>query len=290
LGGQPDGAVRLTSPSNSDGRSSRFSRPGAWFWTAIVIGAVLRCYLAVFTQGTYDVEIWAKHAAGVGERGVIAYYHSEPLMNHPPFISMIESFLLRTAHVTDIPFRILLRAPFIFLDAGTMLILLRLLSNMPWRYLAAAGYWLNPLSIISSAYQGNTDSAVPFFILSCVYLLSRGQIIGGGMALGAGLWIKLPGVLAAPALFFFVQGRRKRVIFVSTTVLFASITYVPALWQDAAVVYHNVLAYHGQLIQTSLRIPVWGPRTVIYSIYPSPFLLATGTFFQNYGNFVSLAS
>ena len=38
------------------------------------------------------------------------------------------------------------------------------------RFLAAACYWLSPAAIILSAYHGNTDSAVAFFLLLCVWL------------------------------------------------------------------------------------------------------------------------
>jgi len=131
-------------------------------------------------------------------------------MNHPPLIGLIESLLLRAADATGIPFRILLRAPFALIDAGSTLLLLGLLRRSPWRFAAAACYWLNPLAMIFSAYHGNTDSAVAFFLLLCVWLLSKGNVIGAGAAMGAGLSIKLPGVLVFPALFFFVQGWRRR--------------------------------------------------------------------------------
>jgi hypothetical protein len=38
-----------------------------------------------------------------------------------------------------------------------------LLPVSRYRFVAAASYWLNPLSITFSAYHGNTDSAVGFF-------------------------------------------------------------------------------------------------------------------------------
>src|SRR6202011_1101613 len=94
--------------------------------------------------------------------------------NHPPFISEVEALLLLLSDATGIPFRIFLRAPFALLDAGSAFLLLLLLQSNPWRFLLAACYWLNPLAIIFSAYHGNTDSAVAFFLLLCVSLLSKG--------------------------------------------------------------------------------------------------------------------
>src|SRR5438270_9464401 len=119
------------------------SRPGIWFWFAIATGLALRFYLVVFTEGTQDVAIWERHARDVRDYGLIAYYHGDPSANHPPFITEVESLLLRFSDATGIPFRILLRAPFALLDLGTTFLLLRLLCECRWRFLAAIPSWLN---------------------------------------------------------------------------------------------------------------------------------------------------
>src|SRR5256885_16528185 len=175
-------------------------RAGIWFWLVLGLGAALRFYLVVFTDGTQDVAIWERHASDVRDYGLIAYYHGDPSANHPPFITEMESLSLRAAEGTGVPFRIFLRAPFALLDAGTTFLLLLLLGTCRWRFVAAAVYWLNPLSIIFSAYHGNTDSAVAFFLVFCVWLLSKGELLAAAIALGVSFWIKLPTVLAAPAL------------------------------------------------------------------------------------------
>src|SRR5438105_11777167 len=89
-----------------------FCGVGAWFWVVIVLGAALRFYLVVFTDGTQDVAIWERHARDVHDRGLIGYYRSDPSANHPPFISEAEALSVRVSDATGIPFRILLRAPF----------------------------------------------------------------------------------------------------------------------------------------------------------------------------------
>jgi hypothetical protein len=243
-----------------------FARPGAWFWSAMAIGAAIRIYLVVCTEGTYDVGIWAKHADGVRQLGLIGYYHSNPEANHPPLISVIESLLLRCSESTHVPFRILLRAPFALLDAGTTLLLFVLLPATRWRFVAAASYWLNPLAMILSSYHGNTDSAVAFFLLLCVWLLSKEKTIGAGMAVGASLCIKLPGLLAIPALVLFIQGWRRRLVFLFVTGAVAAVMYLPAMLQDTPIVYKNVIAYRGQIIQTTAGVPVWGPQVLLFSV------------------------
>ncbi|MGA2172201.1 MAG: glycosyltransferase 87 family protein [Sedimentisphaerales bacterium] len=242
---------------------SQPSRPGKWFWAAIAIGAIIRAYLVLFTQGTYDVGIWWEHAIGVRNLGLIGYYHADSSMNHPPFISVVMSLLLSAAKASGIPFRILLRAPFAILDAGTALLLLNLLRNKRYRFAAVACYWLHPLAIIFSSYHGNTDSAVAFFLLLCVWLLSKEKIIWAGVVLGASFWVKLPGILVIPVFILFVQGWRRRLIFLCAVAVIAVSTYLPALCQDASVVYKNVLAYRGQRVYTTEGVTVWGISGVI---------------------------
>src|SRR5438105_1761422 len=55
-----------------------YSRPGIWFWIVIALGAALRFYLVVFTDGTQDVAIWERHARDVRDHGLIGYYHGDP--------------------------------------------------------------------------------------------------------------------------------------------------------------------------------------------------------------------
>src|ERR1700726_4892652 len=132
-----------------------YSRFGIWFWVVIALGAALRFYLVVFTDGTQDVAIWEHHARDVREYGLITYYHGDPSANHPPFISEVESWLFAASDATGVPFRILLRAPFALLDAAMAFLVFSLLGACQWLFVAAAAYWLNPLSIIFCASRGN---------------------------------------------------------------------------------------------------------------------------------------
>src|SRR5262245_7104585 len=167
-----------------------------WFWGAIAFGAVIRIYLAVFTDGTADVRLWQRHAKGVSKWGMVTYYQTSTWANHPPVILAVEAQLLKVANATQIPFRTLLRLPFAILDAGTTVLLLCLWREKRWRFALAAGYWLHPLAMIFSAYHGNTDSSVPFFLLLSIWFLGKGNVVAAGIVLGLGFWIKIPGVLA----------------------------------------------------------------------------------------------
>lgn len=247
-----------------------YSRSGIWFWIVITFGLAIRLCLVVFTQGTKDVEIWERHARDVCDYGLIAYYHGDPSANHPPFITEVEALLLRFSDVTGIPFRILLRAPFALLDLATAFLLLLILRDCRWRFVAAAANWLNPLSIIFSAYHGNTDSAVAFFLVLCVWLLSKDKLLMAAVALGASLWIKLPAVLAIPALVFFIREWRNRFQFLIVAGVVAIAGYAAPLIQDAPIIWKNVFGYRAQILHTTAGVPAWGPRVLLFSIIASP--------------------
>src|SRR5713101_4765861 len=124
--------------------SMTFSRAGVWFWTVFLLGAALRLYLIVFTEGTFDALLWEGHSRNVIDRGIIGCYHVDGSANHPPFISELDALLLRLSDATDISYRIFLRAPFALLDAGSAFLLLMLLAASQWRFVVAACYWLSP--------------------------------------------------------------------------------------------------------------------------------------------------
>src|SRR5438477_2482611 len=254
----------------TEAQDNWYSRPGIWFWVIIALGAALRFYLVVFTDGTQDVDIWERHARDVRDHGLIGYYHGDPSANHPPFISEVESCLFAASDATGVPFRIFLRAPFALLDAGTTFFLLLLLGECRWRFVAAAAYWLNPLSIIFSAYHGNTDSAVAFFLILCVWLLSKNKFLAAALAIGVSLWIKLPTVLAIPAFLFFIPDWRRRFQFLLIAGVVALASYVPALLQDPAITWKNVFGYRAHILHTTAGVPAWGPRVLLFSIIAAP--------------------
>src|SRR5436190_16370695 len=68
LGVMPD-TIEKSGPAETESRW--FSRPGAWFWLLIALGAALRIYLVVFTQGPYDAGLWQLHAMGITRLGFI---------------------------------------------------------------------------------------------------------------------------------------------------------------------------------------------------------------------------
>ncbi len=248
-------------------RERLWLRPSAAMWVLLALGLGLRCYLVTLTEGTYDVRIWAEHASGVRELGLVGYYRSNLLMNHPPFMGIVAAGLLALAESLGISFGVLLRLPFALLDALTALLLLWALRDHRGRFLLVTLYWLHPLSVIFSAYHGNTDSVLPLFVLGALVLAASGRPGAAGAALGLSLWIKLPGALAIPALALGLRSWRDRAVFVSALAGVGLLSFVPILFADPEVLIRNVFGYRGQMIQTTAGMPVWGMRMFLPFYY-----------------------
>ena len=251
------------------------------FWGTIVIGAALRIYCAVWTSGTGDMDDWEDHARQVNDRGLIGYYHANAFANHPPFISEVGSVILQASVATGIPFRILFRGLFALVDAGNALLVFMLLPADRRRLLLTACYWISPAAIIISSYHGNTDTAVAFFLLLSIWLARDSRIVQSGIAFGAGLWVKLPGILALPALIILLRKWRARGAFLLAAAITALFTYLPALIQDYKIVLTNVFGYRGLILQTTGGAPLWGPSVLLFStvapiqVWPEKFVPPT---------------
>jgi len=172
----------------------------------------------------------------------------------------------RLAAATDVPFRLLLRAPFALLDLGSALLLLRLFRGSSHRYATLAAYWLNPLAVIYSAYHGNTDSAVAFFALLSVWLASgsrAGRAAAAGAALGVGLWIKLPVLIAAPALGLAFPAWRERWRFAAAAAAVGLAGYLPFAALEPQLLFERIVAYPGSGVETPRGIPIWGIASLL---------------------------
>jgi Gpi18-like mannosyltransferase len=213
----------IPATDNSDTKAPH--RRAAIFWTMIALGAALRVYCVLFTNGTSDMEDWEDHATQVHNLGFVGYYYANEFANHPPFISEVGSLILQTAAATHIPFRILFRGLFALLDGGNALLLFALLPEGRSRFIATAIYWISPAAVLISAHHGNADSAIAFFLLLAIWLATRSRTALSGVAFGMGLWIKVPVILGLPPIITLFRNWRCRLIFLLAGVLAALSTY-----------------------------------------------------------------
>jgi hypothetical protein len=85
-----------------------------------------------------------------------------------------------------------------------------------------------------------------------------------GCLLGVSLWVKLPGILAAPALGFVFPRWRDRLAFGASLLVTGALTYVPLLVIDPDIVFRRVLSYQGLVILTSAGVRIWGLQNFLY--------------------------
>jgi hypothetical protein len=258
--------------------SLRFLRsPGPWFAIVVAAGALLRLHYVLFTDGTYDMQVWSEFARGIAEDGLMARYRGgDYAFNHPPVMGWIAGKLWWLAEATGTSFRVWFRLPFALLDGATTWALIALLARAQsevvrrGRWVLGAIYWLCPLSAIFSAQHGNTDTAIAFFLVLSVLQSVRGRAALAGALLGASTWIKLPGILAAPLLCLAQPGPQSRVAFVAGFAAVALAGYLPALLLDGRAVIDAVLLYPGLRVQTTQGMPIWGTLSLLPNIAELP--------------------
>jgi len=245
----------------------------------LALGLVSRTLLVAASPGTLDVTVWEGHAREIDRLGLVAYYRGgEFIFNHPPLAGWTVHGLHALAESSGLGFAMLLRAPFALLDAVTAWGLVCLAGSAgnrrlrDRRHLLGAVYWASPLAIIFSAQHGNTDSVVACSLVFALLAFSRGHFAWAGVALGLGAWFKIPGLLAAPALFFVLPDMRARVQFVGAASLTTLAGFAPALVQDARATVEAVFMYSGLRIQTTAGIPIFGPQV----FYPDLASLSPG--------------
>jgi len=233
----------------------------------VAFGLVARAVLVTSSPGTIDVDVWAGHAREIERLGLVTYYRGgEFIFNHPPLAGWAIAWLHGVASPDGARFALLLRLPFVVIDAVTALGVVRLagLATRPGlrarRQLLGAVYWASPLAIVFSAHHGNTDSAVACSLVWAVVAFAEERPAWAGVALGLGAWIKIPGLLAAPALFLALPDLQARVRFAAALGATTLAGFAPALVVDARATIEAVFGYSGLRIQTTTGVPVWGPQ------------------------------
>lgn len=276
---------------------------GAWFKAVLIISVLIRLYLAIFTQGTYDLDLWQRHMKEINRIGVIGHYNATseetPPYNHPPVISAVAAAVFSLSESLHIPFKVFFRLLFTPVDFVIVFYLLKVLAANPYKYLLAAFYLLNPITFIFSAYHGNTDSILGLAVLMAVYYLSKKRYLAAGLILGAGSWVKWIVFLAAPPLFFAARGFKNKLRFALCGGLACLLGYALVLAREPAVLINNVFRYGGQLITTTAGIPVWGNRILCadfigfysrYFRYPAPdYFIGLLNYYLEHNNAIILA-
>ena len=223
-------------PEPARGRWAFLQRPGAWFWALVLFGVGARIFLAIATHGTEDVSrvVRARFACRGPRSG--HHYFLDPELNHPPASTWAMSRLWKLARALHVRFRTLFRLVVGLADLVSALLIWRILRESPWRWLASGAYCAAPVAFVLAAYHGNTDCLDRCCLLGCTLFTAQRRPIATGVLLGVSAWIKLPGLLAAPAIGFAFPRWRDRVLCAVTALVVGASTYVGPLSRRATPV------------------------------------------------------
>lgn len=159
------------------------------------LAVLLRCVLWWASEGTNDIRTWLRFARLVNDHGLGQAYVLDPLLNHPPLMSLWAALTARLTDNQILPFARLFKLPSLFAEAGTAWLLWRSYRarNEPDRaYVAVAIYAAALGNILISAFHGNTDCIFIMFAFAAVYSLQEQQAgLRAGLLLAAAINIKL---------------------------------------------------------------------------------------------------
>lgn len=212
---------------------------------ALALGLAIRWVIAARSTGTNDAELWRLFAYNIQERGIAQTYRDAVIFNHPPLMGWASWLSLELAQ--------LLRHRFIYvfkvlpmLSEGACAWLIWLCWRQQGQLQAArvvAVFSLNLVSILVSAYHGNTDCVLAMLCLASAYAFSREKWLWAGLALGAAINVKVVPLMLLPMLLVMLPSLRALWRFGAALALCA-LPFLPVLWQARAEVFRNVFAYN----------------------------------------------
>lgn len=226
---------------------------------AALLSACLKLVIAARTFGTNDVHYWTDFAQGVRDLGPIGIYgHTfAQVYNHPPLAGwMLTAMNWLVDRGLHFPF--VIRVPAILADVGTTILLFELLRRrLPARHAATAAvlFAVSPLMVIVSGFHGNTDPVFTFVSMLTLYLVMvRGQHLGGGIAFGLAVSIKLVPIVLGPLLVVLLvrRGLVPTVRFAAGGLLVFLVLWLPVLVLQGPAFTDQVLDYSG------IALSEWG--------------------------------
>ena len=226
-----------------------------WMIVFVITGAavfVLKSWMAFKTDGAPDITVWKDFLVHVKECGVCVYQTGGLMQfpggsrlnpfNHPPFIIHFLRIVDFVSMITSLRFETVFRLITSLVDAGSAVVLYKLLQRdqllRPGAFLL---YLLAPATIIISGYHGNTDTVMLFFVLLTALLIDRPR--AAGVAFGMALSIKIVPIIFAPVLLLYIT--RNRRWFIAAAVATFLIASVPFLFESPIVIAREVLGYRG---------------------------------------------
>ena len=214
-------------------------------WGVVIASFALRLSVAGLSEGTNDIRHWQHYAGYIALNGLPDIYRNVPFFNHPPLMGLLSVACLEASTLFGIPFSFVFKLPVIASEVLTTALLWSI-----WRKsggLAAAKiialFATNLVSILLSAYHGNTDCLCAMLCLASAYALSQKSWSWAGLALGAAINVKLVPVMLIPVFVLLLPSWKSAFRFTRSLALCA-LPFVPVALVAWPEFSKNVLGYN----------------------------------------------
>jgi GPI transamidase subunit PIG-U len=208
------------------------------------LALMVRVLVMLLSVGSNDMATWHDFAEQITQTSVGKLYDEHEYFNHPPLMGFFSSAAHTLSVWTSIRFDCLFKAPMILADVASAVLLYR---RYRWQgemraALVFALFCANPVSILITAYHGNTDSLCASLSLLAAVLMDSRRVFLSGLALAAAINVKLIPVLLIAPLWSCVRNRKEALLFLAGASL-GVIPFVPYLLENWPGFYKHVLAY-----------------------------------------------
>jgi Glycosyltransferase family 87 len=227
-------------------RTRRFSAHALVFGLLAIglISVLARVLIISKSIGSNDMKAWLSFATSIDRTSLGEVYDRVARFNHPPLMGFFASWAYSASVFSGLPFEWLFKAPMVLADLASACILYR-----SWRgrgaaraALVFAAFCCNPLSMLISAYHGNTDSLCASFVLLAAVLMDLRLVFWSGLALASAINVKLIPVLMIVPLWSAVRDRRQALAFGAALAL-GVVPFLPYLIWHWSGFYEHALAY-----------------------------------------------
>ncbi len=221
-------------------------RPPLPVVVALLVGTLLKCWLAATTYGSNDVYAYERFAIWGAALGV-DIYHAAWDFNHPAMLLHLLRGLDALTAWTGLPFAWWLRSLSALADVGTLLLTGALLadsreSDVTARALMLAA--LSPVMILVAGYHGNTDSLMLCLVLAAVWCAERDKSpVLVGIVLGLAMGVKIVPIILVPVFFLQQPWWGRRFAFLGALTGTMLLTWLPYIAEDPVVIAQHVFGY-----------------------------------------------
>lgn len=171
----------------------------------ILIGFLIRLFLATFPGFQFDMGAWFAWALRINQVGIPNFYSDQIWTNYTPgylYILGLLGFIKSVFNVSDGTFALVLKFPSIIAEVilGAFIYWQVAKKSTAWAMVAATVILFNPAFIFNSAVWGQIDGLFSLMLLLSVYFLNKKRLILSSLFLGFGFLIK-PQTIALLPLF-----------------------------------------------------------------------------------------